>query len=156
MSMDTDLRGRVPLEPAALRNFFQKVESSRYDVRDEFFGLNFSSYRVLSNFAWDVYSYNAYLAYIRAKSPGQPPEVSRTGLYVGRLTPEQTALLQDIFASCEEKPLDPFAFRNGYLFEPRESVHDSMSRINRYFVPSDKFRSDFPTILEALSPEIEK
>jgi hypothetical protein len=154
--MDTDLRSRVPLEPAALRNFFQKVESSGYHVRNEFFGLNFSSYRVLSNFAWDLYSYNAYLAYIRAKSPSQPPEVSRTGLYVGRLTPEQTALLQDIFASCEEKPLDPFAFRSGYLFEPRESVHDSMSRINRYFVPSDKFRSDFPKILEALAPEIER
>lgn len=154
--MDSDLRSRVPLEATALLAFFRNVERSGYDVRDEFFGLNFSASRVLSNFSWDLHSYNAYLAYARAKAPAGRPEVSETGLHVGRLSAEQTALLQEIFASCEEKPLDPFAFRTGYLFEPRKSVHDSMSRINRYFEPSDRFRADFPRILDPLAPEIEQ
>jgi hypothetical protein len=153
--MDADLLSRVPLEPQALKSFFQDVERSRYEARDDFFGLNFSAHRVLSNFAWDVYSYNAYLYYARARKPAQEPEVSRSGLHLGHLSAEQTRLLQDIFASCEEKPLDPFAFRSGYLFEPNKSVHESMSRINRYFVPSAKFRSDFPRILEPLAAEIE-
>lgn len=153
--MDADLRGRVPLEPQALKSFFQGVERSRYDARDDFFGLNFSAQRVLSNFAWDVYSYNAYLHYARLKKSAQAPEVSKSGLHLGHLSAEQTRLLQDIFASCEEKPLDPFAFRSGYLFEPRQSVHESMSRINRYFVPSGRFRIDFPRLLEPLAAEIE-
>jgi hypothetical protein len=153
--MDADLRGRVPLEPQALKSFFRGVEHSRYEARDDFFGLNFSAQRVLSNFAWDVYSYNAYLHYARLKKPAQEPEVSKSGLHLGHLSAEQTRLLQDIFASCEEKPLDPFAFRSGYLFEPRQSVHESMSRINRYFVPSATFRSDFPRLLEPLAAEIE-
>ncbi|HEY4170557.1 MAG TPA: hypothetical protein VGM96_27435 [Reyranella sp.] len=153
--MDANLRSRVPLEPQALKSFFQGVEHSRYDARDDFFGLNFSAQRVLSNFAWDVYSYNAYLAYARLKKPGHEPEVSKLGLHLGHLSAEQTRLLQDIFASCEEKPLDPFAFRSGYLFEPNESVHESMNRINRYFVPSARLRSDFPRILESLATEIE-
>lgn len=153
--MDTDLRSRVPLEPQALKSFFQGVEHSRYDARDAFFGLNFSAHRVLSNFAWDVYSYNAYLFYANNRKPTQEPEVSKSGLHLGHLPADQARLLQDIFASCEEKPLDPFAFRSGYLFEPRQSVHESMSRINRYFVPSAKFRSDFPKILDSLATQIE-
>ena len=98
--MDADLRSRVPLEPQALKSFFQDVERSRYDARDDFFGLNFSAQRVLSNFAWDVYSYNAYLYYARARKPAQEPEVSRSGLYLGHLPAEQTRLLQEIFTSC--------------------------------------------------------
>jgi hypothetical protein len=155
MVMD-DLRGRVPLEPQALKAFFQGVAQSRYNARDDFFGLNFSAQRVLSNFAWDVYSYNAYLRYARRRKPAQEPEVSMSGLCLGQLPADQTRRLQDIFASCEEKPLDPFVFRAGYLFEPNKSVHESMSRINRYFVPSAKFYSDFPGILEPLAPEIER
>jgi len=154
--MDGNLRSRVPLEPQALKSFFQGIEHSRYEARDAFFGLNFSAQRVLSNFAWDVYSYNAYLHYARLEKPAQEPEVSKSGLHLGHLSDDQTRLLQEIFASCEEKPLDPFAFRSGYLFEPRQSVHESMSRINRYFVPSAKFRSDFPRILEPLAPGIER
>ena len=80
--MDADLRSRVPLEPQALKSFFQGIEHSRYEARDAFFGLNFSAQRVLSNFAWDVYSYNAYLAYARARKPMREPEVSKSGLHL--------------------------------------------------------------------------
>jgi hypothetical protein len=154
--MDANLRSRVPLEPQALKSFFQSIEHGRYEERGAFFGRNFSAHRVLSNFAWDIYSYNAYLWYARIKKPAQPPEVDRSGLHLGRLSAEQTRLLQDIFASCEEQPLDPFGFRSGYLFEPRQSVHGQMGHINRYFVPSARFRSDFPQILDPLAAEIER
>ena len=89
--MDADLRSRVPLEPQALKSSFQGVEHSRYDARDDFFGLNFSAQRVLSNFAWDVYSYNAYLHYARLKTPRREPEVSKSGLHLGHLWPSRPA-----------------------------------------------------------------
>ena len=154
--MDTSLRDSIPQSKAELEEFFRKVESSAYDERDEFFGLNYSAQRVLSNFVWDVHSYNAYLFYAKCKAPKQKPPLSEVGLHIGHLSEEQTELLREIFASCQEQTFDAFRFHSGYLFEPRQSVNDLMGRINRYFTPSEKLLADLPKIIEPLSDDIER
>lgn len=154
--MQQDWRDRIPQGQAELSAFFRETETSPCDRRSSYFAPNFSAQRVLSNFAWDVYSYNAYLFYGRSKRVTKKPPISEQGYVVGQLSPEDTRLLQEIFESCPEETLDPFTFRPGYLFEPNKAVHDSMRRINRYFTPSDKFNSDFPRILGPLAPEIER
>ncbi len=153
--MDTNLRDRIPQTKSELEEFFRKVESSAYDERDEFFGLNYSAQRVLSNFVWDLHTYNACLFYAKCKAPKQKPPLSEVGLHVGHLSEEHTELLREIYASCPEQTLDPFRFQPGYLFEPRKSINDLMSRVNRYFTPSEKLLADFPKILDPLSAEIE-
>jgi hypothetical protein len=154
--MQQEWRNRIPEGQAELSAFFRATETSPYERRDPYFASNFSAQRVLSNFAWDIYSYNAYLHYRRHRTVTEKPAISERGYWIGHLSAEDTRLLQEIYESCPEETLDPFSFRPGYLFEPRKGVHESMSRINRYFTPSEKFHADFPKILGPLASEIER
>jgi hypothetical protein len=141
---------------ALLTKLFEELEHAPIEERRHALPSLFVAQRMLSNFIWDIYSHNTALYYQLQNPDLAPSELNKKGVYTSQLDADKTKLLLEIFESCENEKFAMNTFPSGYFYEPRQSIHEDMVRINDYYKPSEKFYKDFPEILNPLTKLIEQ
>lgn len=134
----------------------RELELTPVGQRDQLVFKWVSALRMLSNFAWDIHSFNSYELYARDNKPKEQSKLQKRGYFTGKLSDEDTKLLREAFESCEKQEFRAEDFKTGYFFEPRENLHEAMRRINTYYKPSDKLIKQIEGFLSDISKTIEE
>jgi len=138
-----------------LKKDIHEIEHLKYSLRKPIHASLFENKAMLSKFAWDIHTYNAKKFY-RDNNPDHESSFEKYGYITGVLNEEESKLLKKIYSSCKKTTLDPFDFDSDYSYEPRESYHKDMARINNYYEPSKFFFDNIPILLDPLKGKLEK
>jgi len=138
-----------------LKKYIHKIEHLDYSSREPIHASLFENKAMLSNFAWDIHTYNAKKFYKKNNSDHKST-LEKYGYLTGVLNEEESKLLKNIYSSCKKTILNPFDFDSDYTYEPRKNVHEDMVRINNYYEPSKFFFDNMPIILDPLKEKLEK
>lgn len=138
-----------------MAEFFDALDRLPFEQRPAAFPTMFANMRLASKLVWDLYSHNLCAEYARAH-PGQRSTLSEVGFVTGTLEPAHVELLQQIYASCQQKKLDPYDFPPCYFHETRPNFQESMEVINDYYHPSELFFRRMPEIIAPLIGRIEQ